>query len=741
MNKKYINHFKVNRMAGGCSLAGLALWFLGLSFMQGCDQTSQGQMELEPYTINYWNADDSRIDVSFLLDAPAGKDGYVTADGEYFYTPDGEPIQFWGVNISDWSRGSTQIPSKENAEVWASALARHGINIVRTTFLDFQTPRGLIDADRNDTQHFDPEQLDKFDYWMYQLKQHGIYTDLVLVVGRTYKEGDDVADYEDVGWAKYTTYFDPQLIRLQKELAEKWLTHTNPYTGVQYKDEPAVAMFELLNENTFSDGWHRGSLYPPEEPVRDPNFKPITPYYSGMLTELFNQYLQEHYNASEIAQLRSEAGVSENEPIPRLRKSEVTSWQDPGELFHATWDFYMHVERSYYEEMKSYLRNKLGLKSLLYGTADFMHERGGAYPLAWSNSTMDFLGGHMYWQHPNVDGDVNTPMVNDPGFSNIMRLSRTAVAGKPYTIPETNNPSPNFYDSEGIPVLAAYGSLQDWSGIMMYTFEPKESRDYAPLIGDSFDISHHPVKMPQMTAGALMYGRGDVSSANQTLERSYTREQLQATMVRPDEERPYYTPEFDNLLVLKHKVRIGAFDGPPTRQQRMEQQNPIVSDTGELAWYLPEGEKGGLVTINTPRSQGLIGFLEDYEVPVKNLSVNVDNEFSSITLSSLDEDTTAIAQASRLLLVAGARAENTGTVWDEAGMRITERGESPSRIEVVSGEVTLQGLEGATSINVYALDGSGRWMGEPEQAESDGSEWRFPIGGKTTTWYEIVVER
>jgi hypothetical protein len=402
----------------------------------------------------------------------------------------------------------------------------------------------------------------------------------------------------------------------------------------------------------------------------------------------------------------------------------------------------MHVERSYFEEMESYLKNEVGLKSLLYGTADFFHMSGPSYPMVWSNSTLDFIGGHMYWQHPSVRGEVNTPMVNDPGFSSVMRLSRTALAGTPYVVPETNHPSPNFYDSEGIPIISAYGRFQDWSGILMYTFELKRSREYAPYIGDAFDISHHPVKMPQMAAGALMFLRGDVSAAAQPLERTYTIEQLRETMLGTEAERPYYTPEFDDLLVLKHGVRIGSMDGPPTQEERLEEkQNPIVSDTGELAWHLPESGKGGMVTIDTPRSQGIIGFVEEYEVSMENFSVEVDNEFCSITLSSLDEDTTAIADASRMLLVAGARAENTGTIWGEAGMRITERGESPSLIEVVTGEVTLQGLEGAESVQVHALDGSGQRMGKPIVPESAGSDRVFSIGDQATTWYEVIVER
>ncbi len=58
------------------------------------------------------------------------------------------------------------------------------------------------------------------------------------------------------------------------------------------------------------------------------------------------------------------------------------------------------------------------------------------------------------------------PMVNDPLHSTVVQLSRTAFAGKPYTVSETNHPFPNEYASEGIPILAAYAGFQDWDMIM-----------------------------------------------------------------------------------------------------------------------------------------------------------------------------------------------------------------------------------------------------------------------------------
>ncbi|MGA8108129.1 MAG: hypothetical protein WB974_01765, partial [Acidobacteriaceae bacterium] len=47
----------------------------------------------------------SPVDVSFLLDAPAGKHGFIEVRNGHLATGDGQRIRLWGVNITDWSPG------------------------------------------------------------------------------------------------------------------------------------------------------------------------------------------------------------------------------------------------------------------------------------------------------------------------------------------------------------------------------------------------------------------------------------------------------------------------------------------------------------------------------------------------------------------------------------------------------------------------------------------------------------
>ncbi|HZL09099.1 MAG TPA: hypothetical protein VFC65_03810 [Prolixibacteraceae bacterium] len=92
------------------------------------------QNSLQLFVINHWAATNSSIDISFLLEKPAGKNGFITVKDGRLVKPDGSMMRLWGVNITDWTRGSVQIPAKEEASFWAQTLSRYGINCVRLTF-------------------------------------------------------------------------------------------------------------------------------------------------------------------------------------------------------------------------------------------------------------------------------------------------------------------------------------------------------------------------------------------------------------------------------------------------------------------------------------------------------------------------------------------------------------------------------------------------------------------------------
>jgi hypothetical protein len=708
-----------------------------------------GNIQMEPFTMDWRDNADSLVNLSFLLDAPAGKDGFISIKNGHLVKPDGERFRIWGVNLT----GAACFPSKEDAPIVAEHLARFAINCVRLHFLDSNWSDSLFIKGRDDTRALDPKQLDLLDYFIAELKKRGIYTDLNLNVGRNYRKGDGVRDYEYLGLAKVVNYFDEHIQMLHREYAQQLLTHYNPYTKSEYRNEPAVVIVELVNENSIVEAWCSDRLLGKNESKNPGTWTDITAWYAEQLTKKYNAWLQTRLSKAELEQLRSLAGVKEGELIPRLMRKQFGSASK--KRFQLEAEFYMGLEQNYFWQMYRYLKDELGVKSLILGTSDHNHYRSG-YPLLTSTSKLDVVDGHVYWQHPSYLTDPktgrrtfsipNTPMVNDPLDSTVVQLSRSAVAGKPYTISETNHPFPNEYACEGIGILAVYSAFNDWDGIFFYTFEQKDPERWDPRMPGHFEIRPDPVKMTNLAVCAVMFLRGDVRPALKMIPRTYSAEQVRESIRLPSSERPYFTPGFPLSLPLQHTTRITSFDKQSGRYPQVGQDNPIVSDTGELHWYRSEqSRKGrltagkGLVTIETDKSQALIGFVKDNNKALKNISVTAENEFCSIIVTSLDAE--PIAKSQSLLIVATARSTNQDMTWNEKRTSLLSWGSAPTVIEPVRGSLIVRNVKSVENVEVVPLDGAGRKIGQSIQARMLADGFVIPIGELATTWYLVKIQR
>lgn len=720
------------------------------------------EIPLQPFVIDHHARQDSLADVSFLLGkAPAGQAGFVTIKDGHLVKADGSRFRIWGVNLTGWARGSTNLPPKDQAELWAKALARIGVNCVRFHFLDLPTrdpqeaadeqkrrasetagqrfkvrPAGLVDHRFDDTQHLDAEALDRLDWFVYQLKQHGIYSNLNLNVGLRYKAGDQVPDSDLITLSKGFTYIGERMLELQKLYAKLLLTHHNPYTQTDYRHEPAVATVEIVNENSILEfwmrNWLRGELTPGSERIQ----LDFTPFYAKQLDGMYQAWLDKHRTPEQVARIRELAGAKPGAPVPRLRRGDFST--APKEQFHAEAEFLTDIEKGFFTGMGDYLKKELGVKSLVIGNADHTYWIPNQ-PMMRANSLLDFVDGHVYWQHPAIWGKRNSPMVDEPLRSTIVKLARTPFVGRPFTVSEVNHPNPNEYTAEMIPLLAAYAAFQDWDGIYFYTFEPKVGPEYQHYVADEFDITLDPVKIPQMSVGALLFSRADVSPAKQTVARSYSPEQVNEAMRLPESERPYFTPGFPRSLPLRHGSRISSVEGAPTGKFEPEPPLPYVSDTGELVWHNEPGKRG-LVTIDTPRSQALVGFIRaNADKTTKHLSAEIKNDFAAITLSSLTDE--PVRRSGRLLLTATSRWENSGAVWNERRSLQTNLGHEPTLIEPVTGWLVLRELDGAVALKLTPLDGAAKPIGEPILGRRLEDGWEIPLGTPATAHYLIEIVR
>ena len=231
--------------------------------------------------------DDSKtlVNVAHYNDSPAGEDGFVTIRDGHFVDDEGRRLRFLATNLTF----AGCFPTHEQAEQVAARMAKYGINCVRFHHMDnAYPPRGIWDKSHKDKQHLDPEQLDRLDYVIYQLKLRGIYSNLNLHVSRKFSAADGFPDADELpNYDKGVDNFEPRMIELQKKYARDLLTHENPYTKTRYVDEPAIVMVELNNENSLLGFAFGDTLFD------------LPSHYRDQLQRMWIEWLREKYQTGE----------------------------------------------------------------------------------------------------------------------------------------------------------------------------------------------------------------------------------------------------------------------------------------------------------------------------------------------------------------------------------------------------------------------------------------------------------
>jgi hypothetical protein len=238
---------------------------------------------LFPFLISY-DAPDNVVNMAHLLDAPAGKHGFVRVENGHFADNKGR-VKLNATNLT----GPANFPTHEQADQTADRLARFGINCVRLHYFDaeyknFMTAKetgifGNADelpkafsADPAVPIPFSPEQVDRQDYLIAALKKRGIYVNMNLHVAR---------------FPKGLSFFDPLMIASEKAYAKALLARVNPYTKLAYTDDPCVAMIEINNENALFNNYHGGML------------DHLSEAYAGELRKQWNAWLAKKYARTE----------------------------------------------------------------------------------------------------------------------------------------------------------------------------------------------------------------------------------------------------------------------------------------------------------------------------------------------------------------------------------------------------------------------------------------------------------
>ncbi len=614
-----------------------------------------------------WDA--APLDLSWLNDKPAGTHGFLTVKDGRLVFEDGTEPRFWGVCVS----AAANFPTHEQSEKIAERMAKFGVNMVRTHHADagWSDPN-LFDESHGDTRHFDADALDRFDYFVHCLKRQGIYVYLDQLVHRKFTEGDGVVNADGLDYAaKPYTLFDRRLIELQKEFSRKLWTHVNPYTGLAYKDDPAIALMEFTNENDIL------------------SFDVTVEPYATNLQQMWQAWAAAH-------------SVDPNQPVRLVgeRSSDVLRFLD-------------ELQQQYYSEMYSYLRS-IGVRVPIAGNTWLV--TGANLP---SQSTMDYMDAHAYWDHPydNYSRWHNRAQVHvDPNgqANNFACLSMSRVHELPFVCSEWGHPWPNEWRSEGPLAMAAVAALQGWNGVLAYTYRHNCDVPVDRLTG-AFDIFNDPAVFGLFPAGALMFRRGDVAlSAPPTAVQWSDNDVFGLPQLSVWGGQPAYRSLCERTSVVTAlsppsgvKGIVGPTDFPATAGPTWTE-----SDTGELRrdWVQ------GVGTIDSPRSQAAYGFLgEAGRIELTDVVLSVTNDFAVVSVTSLD--TKPISGSNHLLVTAVGRAENTDTVYNLTHTKLHAAGRGPVLVEPVTGQVRIRNADTSFAVHAIGPDGSRTSLGAPAVSE------------------------
>jgi hypothetical protein len=391
------------------------------------------------------------------------------------------------------------------------------------------------------------------------------------------------------------------------------------------------------------------------------------------------------------------------------------------------YDFLQQTDERYFVDFRDYLHDELKVAAPVTGTI-------GLGPLGTlTQSKMDFVDAHAYWDHPQFPGRAwsasdwrirNLPMVDNPAGSPLWGLAATHVAGKPFTVTEYNHSAPNEWQAECVPLIATYAALQDWDGVYLYANSQgdQNEKDHA---GSFFDVEGNWTKMAVAPLAARIF-------LGERLEplAGEQRYWLNRAAILPQAGASYHE-------IWKYATSTGLSWQTALSRRLVAEIAPHENGTARpvpvadrVSWEALSGAGSGRFVVADAHAAVFTGFAAG-KFPVALGEVRLERletPFAAIMVIPAIAGK-SIADSDRLLVSATARCENTGEQWNAERTSVsTHWGQAPPRIEVVRATLHLP-----HDYTVRPLDGAGRPIGE--FATTGG---KLELGQTPTVWYELV---
>lgn len=700
---------------------------------------------------------DSIIDMSYLIEKPAGIHGFLKRQGKDFAFEDGTPVKFWGVNAG-------MAETVEAQERQARFYTKHGINMVRQHTVEDEIGPLL----RGQGMHyFDPERLDKFDRWFSILKHNGIYMTWSIFYHHvvTEDEGIDPGFYNELsdrGDGKDTYGFVTFIEEYQDSqwaYASLLLNHVNPYTGLVYKDDPALAIVECRNEDSVF--WHW--------PLDDQFARGISyPNHGAKLKSMWQQWVKNKYGNDNTLKSAWGTGFKTNiiYNADGSVRSQPDSVNEENMYIYAAWEmekdgphwyktaerkrmgdfirFLAGIQRGTYDTYRQRLRD-LGYEAVVVSTA---WKAGGPAASAanlWTDDAVEAIDRHNYFGggaggHNITEGSVNNDTHLNKAGRGILSSGLFQVEDKPFIMTEWTQKPPNQWKAEIAPLMAFYGmGLQGWDASYHFAASHTYMGNGWPNMRSYVTCTPHYIGQFPALSFAIYnshFEEGDIVSAR----RLSTGEVFAGVDVL---EQQYGLVGYDENELLAHgdtpvealaigRVTLKIQDGQrPSYLANLSdwwnRSSQIVkSNTEQLTWNY----SNKVVTVHSDKTQGLIGFAGDgtYDLPGVAIQ-DIKTKFISLLFTPLDN--LPLIESEHILITAMAQDKQYGTVYNNDGTELIETGGPPLLLEPIQANITLKGGP-VTSVNVVDV------YGVPTNQQVERASNTFTIDGRYATYYYEV---
>lgn len=609
-----------------------------------------GEADLSQWTPNIIDWKSSPVDLSFLNTAekPAGKRGFLKAQGEKLVFEDGTVAKFWGTNISAFTIFGTP---KANVKLQAKRLSELGFNLVRIHHFDsLWVNPNIFGQQSNSTQQINADAMDKIDWWIKCLKDEGIYVWLDLHVERHLKADDNITAFNEIAKSgasanlKGYNYVNPSIMHAMQNFNTAYVGHVNAYTNTRLADEPAIATMLITNEND------------------------VTNHFGNSL--LADKQVPEHNKLYMAAAER----FAETNKLPK--ETIWHSWEHgPSKLFLND------LEHQFNASMIKNL-HALGVKVPIVTTSTWGNNPLSSLPAL---SDGDMIDAHAYQPYGALE--------NNPLFSaNLTHwLSAAQVVGKPMSVTEWNAEPFPLPDRHSLPIyLASHASVQGWDAMMQYAYsqEPLTAPTQWQGHPSNWHAYNDPALLATMPAAALMYRRQDLQEASTTYVLKLDNK-LFDQFISPDNSAFVRTAsELGKLQIAmpsekslpwlqksKHSEHAKIYSDPNKSLLPANSQEVTFEKTA-----LKRNWDKGYSTIDTPRTQAAIGWVGGENFALNDVEINVTTRNASIVIQSLDE--LPIHQSKRIFISLAARSVP----------KTTEK--LPFFSEPVEGELKIKAIEG-----------------------------------------------